>query len=233
MMKKYMRILLSGVALAGLVVGAANADPIGIQLSETGYTTQSYINADIGSITIGPMFYGTFSTVSVTGYDTDELGGWPSLLDANSISTSTTTAGTLDVKVSAQNLLSAGAFQSAFTSNGMPNGWTVEEKTWANASNILFATDTLLSDYIFNCVTPGSCGAQLFNPGLALGPSGNISVTDEFLITATGLGSANNTINLNAAVPEPSTWAMMLLGFAGVGFLAYRQKRSRMAFRFV
>ena len=27
-----------------------------------------------------------------------------------------------------------------------------------------------------------------------------------------------------AAVPEPSTWAMMILGFAGVGFMAYRRK---------
>ena len=25
-------------------------------------------------------------------------------------------------------------------------------------------------------------------------------------------------------VPEPSTWAMLLLGFAGVGFMAYRRK---------
>jgi hypothetical protein len=25
-------------------------------------------------------------------------------------------------------------------------------------------------------------------------------------------------------VPEPSTWAMMVLGFAGIGFMAYRQK---------
>jgi PEP-CTERM motif len=34
-----------------------------------------------------------------------------------------------------------------------------------------------------------------------------------------------DTAELNvAAVPEPSTWAMMLLGFAGVGFLAYRRK---------
>ena len=29
-----------------------------------------------------------------------------------------------------------------------------------------------------------------------------------------------------AAVPEASTWAMMLLGFAGVAFMAYRQKRA-------
>ena len=29
-----------------------------------------------------------------------------------------------------------------------------------------------------------------------------------------------------AAVPEPSTWAMMILGFAGVGFMAYRRKNK-------
>jgi hypothetical protein len=27
-----------------------------------------------------------------------------------------------------------------------------------------------------------------------------------------------------AAVPEPSTWAMLIVGFAGVGFVAYRRK---------
>jgi PEP-CTERM motif len=28
-----------------------------------------------------------------------------------------------------------------------------------------------------------------------------------------------------SAVPEPSTWTMMLLGFAGLGFMAYRRKQ--------
>lgn len=28
------------------------------------------------------------------------------------------------------------------------------------------------------------------------------------------------------AVPEPSTWAMMILGFCGLGFMAYRRKQS-------
>jgi PEP-CTERM motif len=31
----------------------------------------------------------------------------------------------------------------------------------------------------------------------------------------------NDTVG---AVPEPSTWAMMILGFAGIGFMAYRRK---------
>ena len=30
---------------------------------------------------------------------------------------------------------------------------------------------------------------------------------------------------LASAVPEPSTWAMMILGFCGLGFMAYRRKR--------
>lgn len=29
-----------------------------------------------------------------------------------------------------------------------------------------------------------------------------------------------------SAVPEPATWTMMILGFAGVGFMAYRRKRN-------
>ena len=37
---------------------------------------------------------------------------------------------------------------------------------------------------------------------------------------------------ITAAVPEPSTWAMMILGFASVGFMAY-QRKSKPAFRFV
>jgi hypothetical protein len=31
--------------------------------------------------------------------------------------------------------------------------------------------------------------------------------------------------NLTAAAPEPATWAMMLVGFLGLGFAGYRQKR--------
>jgi hypothetical protein len=32
-----------------------------------------------------------------------------------------------------------------------------------------------------------------------------------------------------AAVPEPSTWAVLLLGLAGIGFMAYRRKAILMA----
>jgi len=34
-----------------------------------------------------------------------------------------------------------------------------------------------------------------------------------------------------SAVPEPSTWAMMILGFAGIGFMAYRRRNQGQSFR--
>jgi hypothetical protein len=44
---------------------------------------------------------------------------------------------------------------------------------------------------------------------------------------AVNTGAQTNTLavqfNSVPAVPEPSTWAMMLLGFAGIGFMAYRR----------
>jgi hypothetical protein len=47
------------------------------------------------------------------------------------------------------------------------------------------------------------------------------------------LSSGTVTAELASPVPEASTWAMMILGFLGVGFMAYRKKwamRSRLIF---
>jgi hypothetical protein len=40
-------------------------------------------------------------------------------------------------------------------------------------------------------------------------------------------GWAEFQATITTAVPEPSTWAMMILGFVGVGFMAYRRKSKR------
>lgn len=53
---------------------------------------------------------------------------------------------------------------------------------------------------------------------------------------ANQFGSVTSTMNITAdftaAVPEASTWAMMILGFAGVGFMAYR-RRNQVSLRLV
>ena len=42
------------------------------------------------------------------------------------------------------------------------------------------------------------------------------------------------TVNTVAAVPEPSSWAMMILGFVGVTVMAAKRRRNdKQAFRFV
>jgi hypothetical protein len=51
-----------------------------------------------------------------------------------------------------------------------------------------------------------------------------------FVLSAQGdnIDSFSAVANV-AAVPEPSTWAMMILGFAGISFMAYRRKSAALA----
>ena len=39
-------------------------------------------------------------------------------------------------------------------------------------------------------------------------------------------GSFIFSAGVQSAIPEPSTWAMMILGFVGLGFMAYRRKQN-------
>jgi hypothetical protein len=63
------------------------------------------------------------------------------------------------------------------------------------------------------------------NPG-----AGPYSLQEVFAIHATGAGATNLTIDLTSStIPETSTWAMMLLGFAGLGYIGFRKARARSA----
>ena len=58
-------------------------------------------------------------------------------------------------------------------------------------------------------------GAGMFSPiGINGGGGGGSFVWDPTAIPA------------QPPVPEPSTWAMMLIGFAGLGFAGYRRRRA-------
>ena len=53
----------------------------------------------------------------------------------------------------------------------------------------------------------------------------NIDLTFGYTLVADGSGGFAFDFAVGGAVPEPSTWAMMLVGFAGLGFAGYRSAR--------
>jgi hypothetical protein len=77
--------------------------------------------------------------------------------------------------------------------------------------------------------------APIAATGNQLGPNSNAYITfSNLLFDEVILSSSGNSFefsNVAAAAPEPATWAMMILGFMGIGFLAYRRKNTS-AFRF-
>jgi hypothetical protein len=66
---------------------------------------------------------------------------------------------------------------------------------------------------------------------------GNVTFSDfvdPFLTIAPGTPNAGDYSivygpGIQSSVPEPSTWAMMLLGFAGLGLAGYRNGRRKIA----
>jgi hypothetical protein len=59
----------------------------------------------------------------------------------------------------------------------------------------------------------------------------SLQMTSDFVFTlkktdAQETGSFSAVLDVAPAVPEPSTWAMMILGFCGLGFMAYRRKQN-------
>ncbi|MDR3468717.1 MAG: PEPxxWA-CTERM sorting domain-containing protein [Xanthobacteraceae bacterium] len=82
-------------------------------------------------------------------------------------------------------------------------------------------------DYVLASNTGDIIGIEV---GPLDGSTSPLGITVENLyITATNssyheIGPAGDVVLEVAAVPEPSTWAMMILGFVGVGFMAYRRK---------
>ena len=64
-----------------------------------------------------------------------------------------------------------------------------------------------------------------------VGGGGNINAS--LVSGATPIVTITYDFRVNSGIPEPSTWAMVLLGFTCVGFVAYRRRNSTTTFRSV
>jgi hypothetical protein len=76
---------------------------------------------------------------------------------------------------------------------------------------------------------PSATGPIEFGLRLASGLNPNLAASSSVNSFGEGglyLFSDLSVTDVSAAVPEPSTWAMMLLGFTGLGFLAHRRRRK-------
>jgi hypothetical protein len=150
-------------------------------------------------------------------------------------------AGNFVFTTMAQNFLSSGAL----TISGSATDYVVINVTGNNnvqLKTLLNLTGGITDDHVFINIT-GS-GQQVggnTNGGVVNGIF--VALDDKFNIDNTTIdgrviGGSNQDFHLvsgfelnappnrslNGSVPEPSTWAMLLLGFAGLGFMAYRRK---------
>jgi PEP-CTERM motif len=101
-----------------------------------------------------------------------------------------------------------------FSSNGGDNIQADTAVPPDTVGGLLFAIGT---------TTPVSGQDVLFN----VFANGNGTFSEVLDGTLDGIRFFDNNgsaVTLTAAVPEPSTWAMMVLGFFGLGFMAYRRK---------
>lgn len=96
--------------------------------------------------------------------------------------------------------------------------------TITNQAINLTSNRVVLVDLYAQALTEQSVGSQsnaFVDPYFQIDPSFNRA--PEFAL----LFSPGITQSLTAAVPEPSTWAMMIIGLAGLGFAAYRRRLSQ------
>jgi hypothetical protein len=77
--------------------------------------------------------------------------------------------------------------------------------------------------------------ASTYNPAFVTASGGTVASAEAGLLAGLAAGTAYDNVHTTNfpngeirgflhAVPEPSTWAMMLLGFCGLGYMAYRRR---------
>jgi hypothetical protein len=123
---------------------------------------------------------------------------------------------------------------STLTQNDLPKGWTVTELTFLSPTDTVFGTAIPLASMTFTSVGETTDTFSLPPPVI----SNPYSLTTEFIIVlAKGADThgdgALSTVDVNTApIPETQSWAMMGLGFAGLGFVGFARRNRRLVASF-
>ena len=109
---------------------------------------------------------------------------------------------------------------------------------YADPNNIVDTFATLNAPLFTVSKTPASSAdAQSGTASVPFGAAGPFTLSEFASLNVlagadiTGFSQTMNTVN--SAVPEPSTWALMILGFCGIVFMGARKRRQDGSFRFV
>ena len=129
--------------------------------------------------------------------------------------------------------------QDGFLSTALTQGPSIGETASGDLVGTVFTAGVQAG--LGNALSATPIGKPLFTdpnsltvPGCNCDGNGSITVNfangQEFIDFSLATAVSQDT-SISSAVPEPSTWAMMILGFFGVGFMAYRRKQNGAAFR--
>lgn len=129
----------------------------------------------------------------------------------------------LGVLIAPDNTFAPGAFTS-------PPGWSFGAAHAGSISSSPYnecCTFALWSSGL----TPVPVGSSLTGFSFTVdAPPSDFSPNNYFVFGDAGIAAFGTTVvPLYHPLPEPSTWAMLILGFAGLGFLSYRRSRKNFA----
>jgi hypothetical protein len=196
-----------GISIAAdLFVGTGGSASAKISAS-TRYSFEIFGPDGTATVMVNALGDVGFNSLSAGGYFGASLRTYFSVREAN------------NGPVSIDLLADATSYQGSL--QGLP-GFTV-------ADTYTFKTNTIYNVYLdasisaaVNGSTPGFPGNAHENLYAFIDPTFNLVGPNAFLYDIAFTEGFGN--GLTGAVPEPSTWAMLVLGFAGIGFTAYRRK---------
>jgi hypothetical protein len=211
-----MKTIPLSIVAAALLAGAVSTPASASLVISVGGVSQA--SDATNTFTFASGTFGSFAVNLITASGVNAFGGSGALLDVGSLNISAAGSGSLKIFVTETDLTVPTNLLSATFVAGIAN-MAVKRSIYADATNT-GAEATLLgatSDGIFTTFTPFVTNQPF-------------SLTEEIDITALAAGAFLSSDDSVSAVPEPSTWAMMVLGFVGVGFMAYR-RRGQPSFR--
>jgi hypothetical protein len=145
-------------------------------------------------------------------------------LDLSYTATTAGPAGNVFLYASDTDFLTGGTFNVTLGGTNSGGDGSVTGRAWGGTSNtqLVFSPANLIA-----ALGPFTAGAFSGTATGAFSPTANpYSLTIGMQIGRTTAGTSTGDLNVQiSAVPEPSTWALMLVGPALIGFVAVRRKK--------